>query len=160
MRIRTVDPAHPEAKRCLQRYFSELDERFDTGFDLSTSIASDHSGFRPPSGRFLIGETAGRAVACGGLYRTGPDVAYIKRMWVDPDARGMGLGRRMLEALEASAREMGCGTAQLETHASLETAIRLYRSAGYREVAPFNDEPYAHYWFEKRLDPASGPIDV
>ena len=72
-------------------------------------------------------------------------------MWVDPGARGLGLGRRLLRELERHAGEAGATTLHLETNGSLVEAIALYRSAGYEEVPAFNDEPYAHHWFEKRL---------
>jgi ribosomal protein S18 acetylase RimI-like enzyme len=72
-------------------------------------------------------------------------------MWVAPSARGLGLGRRLLGELEARAAGAGARVVQLETNGSLSEAIALYRAAGYREVPPFNDEPYAHHWFEKAL---------
>ncbi|MFL5980671.1 MAG: GNAT family N-acetyltransferase, partial [Gaiellaceae bacterium] len=77
--------------------------------------------------------------------------AYLKRMWVSPDLRGVGLGRRLLRELEELARAHGAGAVQLETNRALTEAIALYRASGYCEVGPFNDEPYAHHWFEKRL---------
>jgi GNAT superfamily N-acetyltransferase len=72
-------------------------------------------------------------------------------MWVSRDARGLGLGRRILAELEARARELGVRVLRLETNDALAEAITLYRSSGYTEVPAFNDEPYAHHWFEKRL---------
>jgi ribosomal protein S18 acetylase RimI-like enzyme len=72
-------------------------------------------------------------------------------MWVAHSVRGLGFGRRMLVALESQARELGVTTVQLETNRALVEAIRLYRSSGYEEVAPFNAEPYADHWFEKHL---------
>ena len=72
-------------------------------------------------------------------------------MWVAESARGRGLGRRLLLALEEEARTLGLSTLRLETNRALEEAIRLYRSAGYIEVPSFNTDPYAHHWFEKRL---------
>jgi ribosomal protein S18 acetylase RimI-like enzyme len=75
----------------------------------------------------------------------------VKRMWVSTAARGLGLGRRILERLEDEARARGVRTLRLETNRSLAEAISLYRSAGYVEVEAFNDEPYAHHWFEKQL---------
>ena len=72
-------------------------------------------------------------------------------MWVAPAARGIGLGRRLLQELERLAREAGVEVLRLETNRSLGEAIALYRSGGFLEVAAFNDEPYAHHWFEKRL---------
>ena len=74
-------------------------------------------------------------------------------MWVAPTARGLGVGRRLLTELEDCARERGMRVVQLETNKTLREAISLYRSAGYVEIDAFNDEPYAHHWFEKRLEP-------
>jgi ribosomal protein S18 acetylase RimI-like enzyme len=76
-------------------------------------------------------------------------------MWVDPTARGLGVGRRLLADLEARAQESGPRVVRLETNASLTEAIALYRSSGYREVDAFNDERYADHWFEKRLPAAT-----
>ena len=72
-------------------------------------------------------------------------------MWVAPEARGLGLGRRLLRELERLARWEGVEVLRLETNGALREAIALYRGCGYREVEAFNDEPYAHHWFEKRL---------
>jgi ribosomal protein S18 acetylase RimI-like enzyme len=77
--------------------------------------------------------------------------AEVKRMWVDPAVRGVGLGRRLLVAVEEEARAEGVSVLHLETNASLTEAMGLYRSAGYVEVPAFSDEAYAHHWFEKRL---------
>ena len=72
-------------------------------------------------------------------------------MWVLGSARGLGIGRRMLGELEARVAESGATVARLETNRALVEAIALYRSAGYREVPAFNDEPFADHWFEKQL---------
>ena len=69
-------------------------------------------------------------------------------------ARGLGLGRRLLAELEAQAAARGVrGTPGWKPTGRCGEAIGLYRSASYREVAAFNDEPYAHHWFEKSLEP-------
>ena len=72
-------------------------------------------------------------------------------MWITPEARGLGLGRRLLETLEECALANGARTAHIETGAVLTEALFLYRSAGWVEVPPFNDEPFADHWFEKEL---------
>ena len=74
-------------------------------------------------------------------------------MWVDTAARGLGVGRRLLAELESRAAAGGRRTVRLDTNGSLTEAVAMYRSAGYREVDPFNDETYADHWFEKRLPP-------
>ena len=91
-------------------------------------------------------------VGCVALKLHGDKPAEVKRMWVAPAVRGLGLGRRLLAEVEGHARAAGARTVRLETNGSLTEAIALYRAAGYREVAAFNDEPYAHHWFEKTLD--------
>jgi ribosomal protein S18 acetylase RimI-like enzyme len=74
-------------------------------------------------------------------------------VWVADAARGLGIGRRLLAELEACAAESGGRAVRLETNRALTEAIALYRSAGYVEVPAFNDEPFAHHWFEKTLPP-------
>ena len=72
-------------------------------------------------------------------------------MWVDPAARGLGVGRQLLTALEGAAVELGCEAVYLDTSAHLTEAIALYRSFGYEEIPAYNDNEYAALWFEKRL---------
>ena len=100
-------------------------------------------------------------MGCGALKFHGREPAELKRMWVSPDERGLGLGRRLLSSLEQSAAEAGATTVRLETNGALTEAIALYRDAGYAEVDAFNDEPYAQHWFEKRRsrDQADGTDD-
>lgn len=151
------DPREPDARFCLQSYFRELARRFDTGFDPDRSIPAADDDLTPPAGLLLIATAAGQPVGCGALKFHGRAAAELKRMWVAPPARGLGLGRRLLAELEAHAAARRVRTLRLETNRALAEAIGLYRAAGYREVAAFNDEPYAHHWFEKTLAPPDGP---
>ncbi len=154
--LRTIiareDPTGADALWCLEQYYEELRGRFEEGFSASKSLVSDPSEFSPPRGSFLVVRQEGRAVGCGGIKLTSPDVAYIKRMWLDSSLRGQGIGRQLLQAIEATAEGMGCRVVQLETNRALTGAIQLYRASGYREVEPFNSEFYAHHWFEKSLN--------
>jgi DNA-binding MarR family transcriptional regulator/ribosomal protein S18 acetylase RimI-like enzyme len=149
--IAPTDPALPHAQRCLRAYVAELDRRFPDGFDPARSISAEAPELRPPAGLLLVASLHGEPVGCGALKFHGAEPTEVKRMWVDPSARGLGVGRRLLAELEAHAADRGGAVVRLETNGSLAEAIALYRSAGYAEVAPFNDEPYAHHWFEKRL---------
>mgnify|MGYP006173679507 CR=1 FL=1 len=159
LRIERADPASPEARWCLREYYGELDRRFEGGFDVGASLPAADLELVPPLGVFLVASVDGRPVGCGAVKRVGPEVGSIKRMWIGEEVRGLGVGRRMLESLEDHARRLGMTAVQLETNGSLREAIRLYRSAGYREVAPFNDDPYADHWFEKRLGPSATERD-
>jgi GNAT superfamily N-acetyltransferase len=150
--IRPTDPAEPAAVHCLREYFAELNQRFDAGFDPARSLAPDAGEFRPPSGVFLVATLRGEPVGCGALKFHRDQPPDIKRMWVAPSARGLGIGRRLLQELEAVASTRA-RMVRLETNRALREAIAMYRSAGYVEVEAFNDEAYAHHWFEKRLVP-------
>lgn len=151
VRIEAVHPAKPRARWCVAQYFAELGRRFEHGFDPGISLPNADEEMVPPQGVFLVASLDGEPVACGGVKTIAPGTGYLKRMWVAEKARGLGVGRRMLEALEAHARTLGFTRLRLETNRTLTEAIALYRSSGYREVAPFNDEPYAHHWFEKEV---------
>lgn len=151
VRVGVVDPRVAVAQYCLESYFAELGERFEAGFDRSRSISADNAELTPPAGLLLVATLHSEPVGCGALKFHGNEPAEIKRMWVAPDARGLGLGRRLLAELEREAIAHGAPAVRLETNRSLTEAIALYRSAGYEEVPAFNAEPYADHWFEKQL---------
>ena len=152
LRIERVHPASPVARMCVAHYYAELDRRFEAGFDPAASLPAEDRELIPPRGAFLVASVDGEPVACGAVKLIADRVGSLKRMWVADGVRGLGLGRRMLDALEAKARTLGVITLRLETNRTLEEAIRLYRRAGYREVPAFNADPYAHHWFEKTLE--------
>ncbi|MFI2264056.1 GNAT family N-acetyltransferase [Streptomyces tubercidicus] len=147
----TVDPDHPDAQHCLRSYFAEVQQRFETGFDPARSLLPDAGELRPPRGLFLVARLHREPVGCAGLKLPPGAPAEIKRMWVAPRTRGLGLGRRFLTELDALAAQQGCDVLRLDTNKALTAAIGLYHSSGFQEVAAFNDEPYAHHWFEKRI---------
>jgi len=147
--IELTPPQSWQARWCLEQYCAELAARFSGGFDPSRSISASPGELTPPDGYFLVAMLDGRPVGCGALKVKSRRLGEIKRMWVAPSARGLGLGRRILQALETRARDGGLRTLRLETNEALREAQQLYRTAGYREVPAFNDEPYAHHWFEK-----------
>jgi DNA-binding MarR family transcriptional regulator len=149
--FRVEDPTDRVARRCVESYFEELATRFESGFDLGWSLDSELAEYAPPRGLFVVAWLREDPVGCGGLKFLEPGIADVKRMWTDPDVRGVGVGRRLLAELERQASERGATAIRLETNRALVEAIALYRSAGYEEVAPFNDERYADHWFSKQL---------
>jgi DNA-binding MarR family transcriptional regulator/GNAT superfamily N-acetyltransferase len=151
VRIAVCDPRHPHARASIGAYYAELSVRFDRGFDPGRSISASDAELTPPAGLLLVATLHGEPVGCGALKFHEREPAEIKRMWVASTVRGLGLGARLLGELERHAAESGVSTVRLETNQSLTEAIALYRARGYREVAAFNDEPYAHHWFEKHL---------
>ena len=151
VRVTGCDPRHPGARRAVRAYVTELADRFEAGFDPALSISATDDEMSPPAGLFLLATLRGEPVGCGALKFHPGAPAEVKRMWVASEVRGLGLGRRLLAELEARAAAHGVRVLRLETNRALSEAISLYRTAGYHEVEAFNDEPYAHHWFEKTL---------
>jgi len=144
-------PDSADARSCLDAYFREIAARFEGGFDPTRDNSARADEMTPPSGLFVVARLDGEPVGCGGLKRTDKATGEIKRVWTSPPARGMGIARRMVRTLEAAARDTGLKTLRLDTNRALKEAHALYRKEGFREIARFNDNPYAHHWFEKRL---------
>jgi DNA-binding MarR family transcriptional regulator/GNAT superfamily N-acetyltransferase len=149
--VRVEPPDSPTAQWCLEQYFTELAARFDMGFDPARSNSASTQEMTPPAGFFVVAWLAGAPVGCGALKVGMEGAGEVKRMWTAPSARGLGIARRVLRRLETKAHEVGLTRLRLETNRTLTEAQALYRAEGYQEVKPFNTEPYAHHWFEKRL---------
>src|ERR1039457_5674932 len=148
-RIARVPLDSDRARDLLSSYYAELDARFPGGFDPERPVSAPGGELEPPSGAFLVVYIDGVPVGCGGVRAFDEGTAELKKMWIDPAARGRGVGRQLLEVLEKTAVELGYCTLGLDTSAHLSEAIALYRSAGYRDIAPYNDNLYAGRWFEK-----------
>lgn len=139
------------ARHCLQAYYAELARRFDGGFEVSRSLDPEARDMLRPRGSFLVALSDGLPLGCVGLKGHGGTDAEIKRLWVSPAARGLGLARRLMAAAEATARELGIEQLRLDTNSALPEAARLYRVSGWNEIPRFNDDPYPDLFFEKRL---------
>lgn len=124
--IEAADPAGGEARACVAHYFDELQERFDTGFDPAASFSANPEELAPPSGWFLLARLDGSAVGCGALKVQEQGFGELKRMWVAPHARGLGLARQLLAALEAQAVAAGVRVLRLDTIRHLPEAHALY----------------------------------
>lgn len=146
-----ADPRSADAQRCLQRYYAELAARFPGGFEPHANDTQAPDELAPPAGCMLVARLFDDPVACGGIRALGRGVGEIKRMWVSPDVRGLGVGRRLLAELERAAIGRKLRIVRLDTNGSLAEALRLYRTSGYREIPRYNDNPYAQHWFEKAL---------
>lgn len=152
--VRVVGAGHTDAEGLVERYFAELRRRLGS--------------FVPPSreerladgerGTTLVAYRAGRAVACGSLRLLDATTAEVKRMYVVPEARGLGIGRLVLRALEDEARSRACTRVVLDTAAPLEEAAAMYLREGYTEIERYNDNPVAARWFEKRLGAGAGSV--
>ncbi|WP_291380275.1 bifunctional helix-turn-helix transcriptional regulator/GNAT family N-acetyltransferase [Demequina sp.] len=149
--IETVDPQSRDAQWCVDQFFAEIDALFDSGYDPAKAIVVGASELTPPHGAFLVARLHGQPVGCGGVKLPAGEPAFLKRMWVAPSARGLGVAGLMLDQLEALAVASGAPAVTLDTNSLLTAAGQLYESRGYRQVADFNGEPHADRWYRKEL---------
>ncbi|MCC8946600.1 MarR family transcriptional regulator [Bradyrhizobium sp. Arg62] len=146
-----MDPRSDEARYCLGEYYAELARRFEKGFDVKLSRDPEANDMVRPRGSFIVAMSDGLPIGCVGLKGSGGEFAEIKRLWVAPGARSLGLGRRLMDAAEQAARELGIAVLRLDTNSALPEAGQLYRRTGWTEIPRFNDDPYPDLFFEKHL---------
>ncbi|MDX3261583.1 bifunctional helix-turn-helix transcriptional regulator/GNAT family N-acetyltransferase [Streptomyces sp. NPDC093228] len=147
--IERVHGASADARACLDAYAADIDARFPEGFDPTALVRPEEvSG---DAGAFLVAYEENRPVGCGALRTLEPGVGEIRHVWVHPEARRLGLARRLLDGLERQAVEHGLGLVRLDTHAVLTEAQAMYRACGYTQIPRYDDNVYAALWFEKRL---------
>jgi DNA-binding MarR family transcriptional regulator/GNAT superfamily N-acetyltransferase len=151
IKITIARPGDKDARWCLDQYFKELQERFDSGFDPTLGNKLSDAEMTPPVGFFLIARRDGEPIGCAAMHRLDAETAEIKRMWTARSARGQGVARRLLGELDKMARESGYRKLCLDTNRALTEAHALYRRQGFVETARYNDNPYADYWFERDL---------
>ena len=151
VQITAIDPEHNDARFCLDQYTQELNRRSDRTFDPTVGATARPEEVRPPAGRFVVAYLNGEPIGCGAVKHHRDAPAEIKRMWIAPKARGLGLGRRLLHTLESCARDAGARDARIETNSDLTEAMTLYTSAGWNEVDAFNAERFADRWLQKSL---------
>jgi DNA-binding MarR family transcriptional regulator/GNAT superfamily N-acetyltransferase len=149
--IEEADPRGDAARYCLGEYYGELSRRFKGGFEVSLSRDPDATDMISPRGAFFVAMSDGLPLGCVGLKGTGSELAEIKRLWVAPSARGLGVGRRLMDAAENAARNLSVRIVRLDTNSALDEALQLYRSTGWTEIDRFNDDPYPDLFFEKQL---------
>ena len=150
LRFEPADPEEEPAAGLLAAMRAELNDAYASPSRLDNPPLTP-AELRPPGGAYLVGYEGEEPVAGGGLRRLGDGVAEIKRMYVRPAARSRGVAAALLAALEGAARSLGYATVRLDTGPKQPHAQRLYRAAGYVDVPPYNDNPFACFWGEKRL---------
>jgi GNAT superfamily N-acetyltransferase len=150
LRFERWDPEEPPAADLLAEMRDELNGVYET-FSRLDNPALAPSELRPPGGAYLVGFAGTEAVAGGGVRRLTEGVGEIKRMFVRPPVRSHGVARALLSALEAAALSLGYTAVRLDTGPKQAHALRLYRQAGYVDVGPYNDNPFACFWGEKTL---------
>ena len=132
---------YAEARALFEAYARAL------GFSLcfqgfAAELESLPERYGPPGGRLLLARDAGgAAVGCVGVRRLDDAACEMKRLYVAPEARGAGLGRRLAEAALEAGREMGYALMRLDTVRRLTAALALYEQLGFEPAAPYNDAP-------------------
>ncbi len=124
-------------------------------FEISAMVESDLADpvkFFPPLGRFYVVRHAGEFVGVGCLKQLTPTIGEVQRMYVQPRARGLGAGRLLVERLLADARAIGYTAVRLESLKVLSAAHALYRSVGFRDIAPYADNSMQDYQAVEKLD--------
>jgi GNAT superfamily N-acetyltransferase len=150
LRFERSDPEKAPASELLAEMRVELNDVYQSFSRLDNPpLVPDE--LRGPDGAYLVGFEGNEVVAGGGLRRLDDDVAEIKRMFVRPAARSRGVARALLDALELTAKELGYQKVRLDTGPKQVHGLALYRSAGYVDVPPYNDNPFACFWGEKAL---------
>lgn len=147
--VTTESPYSESAQQLTAHLSADLGARY--GDDGSGSFSPDDA--LTPGGAFVVAWLAGQAVGCGALRPLRQGVGEVKRMFVEPQARGRGVGRRILAELEAIAQNHGYEALWLETGIRQPEAIRLYEACGYRRISCYGkyvDNPLS-VCFEKRL---------
>jgi GNAT superfamily N-acetyltransferase len=150
LRFVLCDPDEPPAAELLAAMRTELIGAYDNASRLDNPPLLP-AELRPPDGAYYVGYEGTDPTAGGGLRRLGDGMAEIKRMYVRPESRSRGVAAQLLRTLEEAARALGYVSVRLDTGPKQVTAQRLYRGAGYVEIAPYNDNPFACFWGEKRL---------
>lgn len=157
MLFREVDVEGAEALGLLKAYFTERAAGFPAEQGEYRPTYPTTVQFTPPAGVFLVIEDDGETIGCGGVRRIEPDPSTrrerfeVKHLWLAPATRGRGAGRRLLDELERRAVGFGAHELVLDTNASLAAAGGLYRSSGFVEIEPYNENPNATNWYGKSV---------
>lgn len=149
--------SHPDAVTLIRRYYAELISRYygrpTDEAEVSEVIGEEPSAdLAPPTGIFVVARIGGAAVGCLGVRVLDADTVELTRMFVGPEARRRGVAGHLIDVAEGFARDtFGARVIRLDTRADLVEARALYARHGYREIEPYNDNPYADHWFDKTL---------
>ncbi len=146
-----VDYASEIATKCLNAFAAELSQRLNLVFDLKLSGDPELSQMAHPNGSFVVARLGEMPLGCVGIKGNGGPIAEIKRMWIAPAARGLGLAQELMTNAEVAAAELGIKTLRLDTNHRLKEAVGLYLKMGWVEIERFNDDPYPDLFFEKHL---------
>jgi ribosomal protein S18 acetylase RimI-like enzyme len=157
VRLEVLPPTDPRAERALHAFMAEMSSRWlgrpagdEDVREALREFPSD--GLEPPGGLLVVAHRDGTAAGCAGLRFIDAELGEVNRVYVAPEGRRQGLGRRLMAEIERLARERGLRELRLDTRSDLVESRRMYEALGYREVPRFGENPYAAHWFAKRLE--------
>jgi GNAT superfamily N-acetyltransferase len=148
--IEPVDPRRPDVRDALAQYFAEIVARGAVA-RVDPDEADDVDDYTEPRGRFLAVSRGGAVIGCGAIRSIAPEIGEVKRMWIRPDARGEGLGSRLLDALIEQSRAIGHTRLLLDTNAVLTQALALYGKHGFEPIERYNDNPDATHFLAREI---------
>ncbi len=149
--IRPAAPDDPAALTGPSGYFDVLTARVDGITSSHVPLPDPHAdSYSPPHGAFLLAWSGDTPLGCVSLHTLARGEGEVKRLYIVPEARGHGLARRLMRAIESLARTMGLKRLKLDTNAALTEAIALYRADSWFDAPPYSAYPATH-WFSKPL---------
>jgi GNAT superfamily N-acetyltransferase len=153
--VRTEPFESAVAQDLVSGFEADIASRYPGWTPTGVGPSATAQDFQPPEGNFLVAYAYGQPAGCAGLKRLTEDTVEVKRVYVRPEARGLGVARALLEGAERVARDAGYTVVRLDTGRNQPEALKLFRTSGYEPIPDYNDNPWAGYWFEKRLSPSS-----
>jgi GNAT superfamily N-acetyltransferase len=151
----TRDAARGLITEYLRWIASTAAANYGLAFDVDAMLKSDlddRTKFYPPDGRFYLVHHSSAYIGVGCLKRLTPTVAEVQRMYIQPQARGLGAGRRLVEQLLVDARAIGYEVVRLESLKNLSVAHALYRSVGFVEITPYTENSMKDYQSAEKMD--------
>lgn len=125
---------------------------FDSALgDYDTELAELPGKYNPPEGLLLLASVEGKPAGCIAYRKIGTDICEMKRMYVSPEHRGKGIGKKLAETLIDRAKVAGYTKMNLDTHPTMHTALSLYQALGFKEIERYNDNPIPGVRFFGRL---------
>ena len=142
--IRIESGETPEFVATIRTLFVEYSESLEVDLcfqGFTEELATLPGDYARPTGRLALAFQGNEVAGCGALRPLSSDVCEMKRLYVRPAFRGKGAGGAMIDALISSAREIRYQRMRLDTLPSMASAIAIYRSLGFKEIAPYRANP-------------------
>jgi GNAT superfamily N-acetyltransferase len=154
--VSAASPTSADAKDVSRRYFEDIVGRYHRRPASRQEVLDAQAGYPSddlvaPLGVLLLARQGVTVLGCAGMRIRPGNIGEVTRVFVEPAARGKGVGRLLMDALERESRKLGLDALRLDTRTDLVEARSMYASLGYVEGEAHNTDPYANHWFRKQL---------